>query len=86
MAKISRGEHVPSFDTRRLRKDGSEIEVSITISPLRDKQGRVVGAYKLARDISLSNQQKRELTQALEEKQRCCMECIIESKQSANRC
>lgn len=68
MAKISRGEHVPSFDTRRLRKDGSEIEVSITISPLRDKQGRVVGACKLARDISLSNQQKRELTQALEEK------------------
>lgn len=68
MERISRGEHVPPFDTRRLCKDGHEIEVSVTISPLRDKHGKVIGACKLARDISLANQQKRLLTQAVEDK------------------
>ncbi|WMW81359.1 PAS domain S-box protein [Undibacterium cyanobacteriorum] len=68
MTKIARGEHVPPFDTTRLRNDGSEVEVSVTISPLRDQEGQVIGACKLARDISVPNRQKRQLTQAVEDK------------------
>ena len=52
LARIARGERVEPFETVRLRKDGSRIDVSVTISPIRDSQGRVVGASKIARDIS----------------------------------
>src|SRR4051794_17922966 len=52
LAGIRRGEHVDHFDTVRLRKDQTTIDVSLTISPIRDGQGRIVGASKIARDIS----------------------------------
>lgn len=50
--RMRRGERVESFDTVRRRKDGSLVEVSITVSPVRDSTGRIVGASKVARDIS----------------------------------
>lgn len=50
--RIRRGEPVDHFETVRRHKDGSALDVSVTISPLRDKHGRVVGASKIARDIS----------------------------------
>jgi len=50
--RVTRGESVSPFDTVRLRKDGSEVQVSISISPVRDVKGRVVGAAKISRDIS----------------------------------
>src|SRR5579871_5052837 len=49
---LRRGEHVDHFETLRRRKDGSIIEVSLTISPVLDAQGRLIGASKIARDIS----------------------------------
>ena len=52
LARVSRGESVDHFETVRLRKDGSRVEVSATISPIRDAQGRIVGASKIARDIT----------------------------------
>ena len=52
LARIARGERVESFETVRLRQDGSRVDVSVTISPIRDARGRVVGASKIARDIS----------------------------------
>ena len=52
LARIARGERVDHFETVRLRKDGTRVEVSVSISPLRDEQGRLVGASKIARDIS----------------------------------
>lgn len=52
IAKLRRGERVEHFDTRRLRKDGSLVDLSITVSPVRDRDGRIVGASKVARDIS----------------------------------
>ncbi|MGE3651903.1 MAG: sensor histidine kinase, partial [Reyranellaceae bacterium] len=52
IAKLRRGERIGHFDTRRLRKDGSLVDLSITVSPVRDRQGRIVGASKVARDIS----------------------------------
>jgi PAS domain S-box-containing protein len=54
LACIARGKSVKHFETVRQRKDGTLIDVSVTISPLRDAQGRIVGASKIARDITES--------------------------------
>ncbi|HLH12334.1 MAG TPA: PAS domain S-box protein [Methylovirgula sp.] len=52
LARIRRGERVDHFETIRRRKDGTLIDISLTISPVRDQQGRIVGASKIARDIT----------------------------------
>lgn len=52
MAKLTAGQRIDHYETQRVRKDGQRIEVSLTISPVRDALGRVVGASKIARDIS----------------------------------
>jgi PAS domain S-box-containing protein len=52
LASISRGEKVDHFDTVRRRKDGSLIPISLTVSPIIDEDGTVIGASKIARDIS----------------------------------
>lgn len=50
--RIRRDEHIDHYETVRLRKDGSRVWVSLTISPLKDSQGKVIGASKVARDIT----------------------------------
>jgi PAS domain S-box-containing protein len=52
LARIGRGERVEHFETVRVRKDGKHIELSVAISPIRDNRGTIVGASKIARDIS----------------------------------
>src|SRR5262249_12970764 len=52
LRKTRAGEKVEHYETERLTKDGKRINVSLTISPLRDSAGRVVGASKIARDIT----------------------------------
>ena len=52
IARIVRGERVEHFETIRLRKDGAPVELSLTISPVKDSSGRIIGASKIARDIS----------------------------------
>ncbi|HVE39830.1 MAG TPA: PAS domain S-box protein [Planctomycetota bacterium] len=52
LSKVSRGEPVEHFDTERRRKDGSLVDVSLSVSPVRDPSGRIVGASKVARDIT----------------------------------
>jgi PAS domain S-box-containing protein len=52
LAKINRGERIDHFETVRQRKDGSLVDISLTISPIRDSSGNVVGASKIARDIT----------------------------------
>jgi PAS domain S-box-containing protein len=49
---IRRDEHVRSYETVRRHKDGNPVEVSLTVSPIRDAHGRIVGSSKIARDIS----------------------------------
>jgi PAS domain S-box-containing protein len=63
LARLRRGERVDHFHTVRRRKDGTLVDVSLTISPVKDSSGRVVGASKVARDIT---EQKR-AEQALRE-------------------
>jgi PAS domain S-box-containing protein len=52
LARIARGEMTDHFETVRIRKDGLRVDVSVTISPIRDSQGRIVGASKIARDTT----------------------------------
>ena len=56
LEKIARGEAVEHFDTVRIRKDGRQIYISATISPLKDGFGKVTGASKIARDITAQKQ------------------------------
>ncbi len=52
LSELRAGRHIHHFETRRLRKDGVVVDVSVTVSPLRDHSGRIVGASKIARDIT----------------------------------
>jgi PAS domain S-box-containing protein len=61
LGRIRRGERVSTLETVRLRKDGVAIEVSLTISPIRDAFGLVVGASTIARDITELKRQRKEL-------------------------
>jgi len=52
LARLKTGERVEHFETKRLTKDGRLIDVSLTISPVKDKQGNIIGLSKIARDIT----------------------------------
>jgi PAS domain S-box-containing protein len=52
LSRLSRGEGVDHFETVRIRKDGKAIDVSITLSPIRDSDGKIIGISKIARDIT----------------------------------
>lgn len=52
LAKVRAGERTDHYETTRIRKDGERIDVSVTISPVRDSSGRIIGASKIARDVS----------------------------------
>lgn len=52
LSRLRRGERIDHYETVRKRKDGSLVDVSLTVSPIRDGRGKVVGASKIARDIT----------------------------------
>jgi PAS domain S-box-containing protein len=52
LSHVKRGENVKHFDTVRVRKDGSTVAISVTVSPINDSNGKIVGASKVARDIT----------------------------------
>ena len=52
LERIGRGERIDHYETVRRRKDGSLIDISLTVSPVRTPEGTIVGASKIARDIS----------------------------------
>jgi PAS domain S-box-containing protein len=59
--KIKHGENIVYFDTKRVRKDGTIIDVSLTVSPIKDLDGRVIGAATIARDITESKRAEEAL-------------------------
>lgn len=67
LARIRSGERVEHFETVRRCKDGSDVSVSITISPIRDASGTIVGASKIVRDISERQRAQAALVQARDE-------------------
>jgi PAS domain S-box-containing protein len=52
LSMIAAGEHVGNYETVRLRRDGSLVDVSLTVSPIKDASGEIIGVSKIARDIS----------------------------------
>lgn len=52
LARIRRGERIEHYETMRMRKDGSLVDISLSVSPIMDSTGRIVGASKIARDIT----------------------------------
>jgi PAS domain S-box-containing protein len=64
LARLRRGEVVDHFETVRVRKDGRRIDVSLTVSPIRNEHGEIIGASKSARDISERKQTERQLHEA----------------------
>jgi len=67
LARIVRGERIEHVETVRKRKDGSLIDVSVTTSPIKDHQGNIIGASKIARDISRQKKSEQEARQRAEE-------------------
>ncbi|HEX5317048.1 MAG TPA: PAS domain-containing sensor histidine kinase, partial [Candidatus Kapabacteria bacterium] len=61
--RLKRGERIEHFETVRMRKDGGLLDLSLTISPVRDSEGRIVGASKIARDIT----ERKRIEQTLRE-------------------
>jgi PAS domain S-box-containing protein len=65
LARIRRGEKVDHYQTRRRRKDGTIIDVSLTVSPIREEEGEIVGASKVGRDITAEKRAREEREQLL---------------------
>ena len=66
LERIRRGEPIDHFDTVRARKDGTTLDISLTISPVRDAAGKIVGASKIARDFTERKRIERELHESEE--------------------
>lgn len=64
LRKLRAGERVDHYETTRVKKNGQRFEVSVTISPIKDETGRVIGASKIARDISDRKRVERLLVQS----------------------
>jgi PAS domain S-box-containing protein len=67
LSRLRKGDVIDHFETIRQHKNGSLINISVTISPVRDHKGNIVGASKIARDITAQKQIQAQLTQVTEE-------------------
>jgi PAS domain S-box-containing protein len=63
LAKLRRGERIERYETTRLHKEGHRLEISLTVSPVRDTTGTIVGAAKIAHDITARRRAERQLQQ-----------------------
>ena len=61
LTRIRRGERIDHFETVRQRKDGSLIVVSLTVSPVKNAEGNIVGASKIARDITAQKKSQEQI-------------------------
>jgi PAS domain S-box-containing protein len=80
LARIRAGERVDHFETIRQAKDGHLLNVSVTISPVRDNYGRIIGVSKIARDVTLQKRFQAELQAAKDQ-----AEAAREQAEAANR-
>lgn len=62
--KISRGEVVDHFETKRLTKNGNQVDISLTISPIKNSEGKIIGASKIARDITEYTKARKQIEES----------------------
>ncbi len=80
LGRIGRGERIENFETVCIQKDGARVELSVTISPLKDATGRIVGASTILRDISTRKRMEREARESEASKAAIlasALDCII---------
>jgi len=65
LARLRRGERIDHYETIRVAKDGRRLDVSLTVSPIRDASGKVIGASKIARDITQQKKAQNEIARLL---------------------
>ncbi len=70
LRRVQQGMHIEHFETTRIRKDGQAIEISVSISPIKDAEGNVVGASAIARDITERMHLQREVLEIAASEQR----------------
>jgi len=70
LSRVGRGEWIEHYETVRVHKDGREIEVSLSVSPIRSASGDIVGVSKTARDTTETNRTEKALNQEIEERRR----------------
>lgn len=73
--RIRRGERIEHFDTVRIRKSGEPVDISLTISPIKDSSGKIIGASKIAREITA----RKLLFKALEESEHKFRELVMQA-------
>ena len=64
LARIAKGERINHFETKRLTKDNRELDISLTVSPIKDKEGRILGASKISRDVTDQKKAERALQES----------------------
>ena len=79
LEKLGRGERIEHFETIRLSKDGRRLDISLTVSPILDDAGQVIGASKIARDVT----QRKQAEQALRESEARYRQAAAEAAQAA---
>lgn len=67
LARIQRGESVQHYETVRQRKDGTRVDVSLTVSPIKDEEGRIIGASKIIRDVTARKRSEEVLARRVNE-------------------
>ena len=80
LAAIRRGERVEHYETERIRKDGQRVQVSLSISPIRDAAGNVIGASKIARDVTERRRADEERARLLAEAERARAEAVAANR------
>ena len=69
LAQISKGERIEHYETMRRTKDGRDIDISLTVSPIRDNKGSIIGASKISRDITervVADKERRRQAEVIE--------------------
>jgi PAS domain S-box-containing protein len=64
LQRLERGDHIESYETVRMRKDGTHLEVSLTVSPIRNASGKIIGASAIGRDITEEKRTQAALREA----------------------
>ena len=76
LGKLAKGERIENYDTIRVRKDGTPIDVSVTLSPIRDGSGRIVAVSKIARDVTARKRAEQDRAELLRREQAALHESL----------